>query len=68
MTAQVLFLGVTLTTPSTVTPATAPAVPAAPQRLAARLWALSEIRWATLSTLLFAAGGIAQLAGAPASV
>ncbi|MGC9667496.1 heavy metal translocating P-type ATPase [Planosporangium sp. 12N6] len=34
----------------------------------ARLWALTEIRWATLATALFAVGGVAQLAGAPAPV
>lgn len=43
-------------------------MPAPTRRLAARMWALPEIRWATLATVLFAAGGIAQLAGAPASV
>jgi heavy metal translocating P-type ATPase len=37
----------------------------APRRLGARLWALVEVRWATLATVLFALGGVAQLAGAP---
>nr|WP_045740334.1 heavy metal translocating P-type ATPase [Actinoplanes rectilineatus] len=39
-----------------------------PRRLAARLLALTEIRWAAVATLLFAAGGAAQLAGAPSPV
>ncbi|MGK5517766.1 heavy metal translocating P-type ATPase [Micromonospora sp. URMC 107] len=55
----------------TTHPGTAPAAPVQagpPQRLTARLWALPEIRWAALAVLLFAAGGIAQLAGAPAPV
>ncbi|WP_433619148.1 heavy metal translocating P-type ATPase [Dactylosporangium sp. CA-139114] len=32
------------------------------------MWALPEIRWATIATVLFAAGGLAQLAGASAPV
>ncbi|MFI1996274.1 hypothetical protein [Actinoplanes sp. NPDC020271] len=36
--------------------------------MTSRQWALTEIRWATLATLLFAAGGITQLAGAPAPI
>jgi cation-transporting P-type ATPase J len=31
-----------------------------------RLWALPEVRWAAAATGLFAAGGVAQLTGAPA--
>ncbi len=42
--------------------------PVVPRRLAARLLALTEIRWAAVATLLFAAGGAAQLAGAPSPV
>ncbi len=34
----------------------------------ARLWELSEIRWAAIATGLFASGGVAQLSGAPAPV
>jgi len=30
-----------------------------------RLWALPEVRWASVATGLFAVGGVAQLAGAP---
>jgi heavy metal translocating P-type ATPase len=36
--------------------------------LAARAWALAEVRWAGLATVLFAAGGVTQLLGAPAPV
>ncbi|MGR6320520.1 heavy metal translocating P-type ATPase [Micromonospora soli] len=36
--------------------------------LAARLWALTEVRWAAAATLLFALGVLAQLADAPAPV
>ncbi|TDB73148.1 heavy metal translocating P-type ATPase [Micromonospora sp. KC723] len=43
--------------------ATPPAKP-----LAHRLWALSEVRWAVAALVLFALGGAAQLAGAPAPV
>ncbi len=32
------------------------------------MWALPEIRWAAAATALFAAGGVAHLAGAPAAV
>ncbi|KAB2352374.1 heavy metal translocating P-type ATPase [Actinomadura rudentiformis] len=44
---------------------------AARERLRLRrtaLWDLSEVRWATAATVLFAAGGLSQLAGAPAAV
>nr|WP_275958020.1 heavy metal translocating P-type ATPase [Pseudonocardia sp. KRD291] len=34
----------------------------------ARLWDLTEIRWAAIATVLFALGGAAQLSGAPAPV
>ncbi|MFI9595066.1 hypothetical protein [Nonomuraea sp. NPDC052265] len=39
----------------------------APARSAWRagMWSLPEVRWATAATLLFAAGGICQLSGAP---
>ncbi|WP_203935627.1 heavy metal translocating P-type ATPase [Planosporangium mesophilum] len=40
----------------------------APRRLGGRLWALPEVRWAAIATLLFALGGTAQLAGAPKPV
>jgi hypothetical protein len=36
-----------------------------------RLWSvlsMSEVRWAALATVLFVAGGVAQLSGAPAPV
>ncbi|MEU2611053.1 heavy metal translocating P-type ATPase [Micromonospora sp. NPDC007271] len=36
--------------------------------LPGRLWALTEVRWAAAATLLFALGGLAQLADAPAPV
>ncbi|WP_435585984.1 heavy metal translocating P-type ATPase [Micromonospora aurantiaca (nom. illeg.)] len=36
--------------------------------MAARAWALTEVRWAALATALFLAGGMAQLLGAPAPV
>ncbi|MFP5345966.1 MAG: heavy metal translocating P-type ATPase [Actinomycetes bacterium] len=36
--------------------------PRVPER---RLWALSEVRWAAAATVLFVAGAVAQLAGAP---
>ncbi|MGN9781426.1 heavy metal translocating P-type ATPase [Nonomuraea sp. ZG12] len=32
----------------------------------AGMWSLPEVRWAAIATVLFAAGGISQLAGAPA--
>ncbi|MFE9655559.1 heavy metal translocating P-type ATPase [Micromonospora sp. NPDC006431] len=56
----------TTTTTSPRPAATAP-MPA-PRRLVARAWALSEVRWAAVATGLFAAGGMAQLLGAPAPV
>jgi heavy metal translocating P-type ATPase len=39
-----------------------------PPGFASRLWRLAEVRWATLSTLLFAVGATAQLLDAPAPV
>ncbi|WP_406601202.1 heavy metal translocating P-type ATPase [Micromonospora yasonensis] len=57
----------TLTTTSSRPTATAP-IAAGSRRLAARAWALTEVRWAALATGLFAAGGMAQLLGAPAPV
>jgi heavy metal translocating P-type ATPase len=33
-----------------------------------RLWAVREVRWATAATLLFALGGVAQVAGTPRAV
>jgi heavy metal translocating P-type ATPase len=33
-----------------------------------RLWLLPEVRWAAVATVLFAAGGLAQLAGTPSAV
>ncbi|MER7274804.1 heavy metal translocating P-type ATPase [Dactylosporangium sp. NPDC000244] len=56
----------TSTRPSATAPAGLSSV--RPRRLGARMWALAEIRWATIATVLFAAGGLAQLAGAPAPV
>ncbi|SPL99276.1 Lead, cadmium, zinc and mercury transporting ATPase; Copper-translocating P-type ATPase [[Actinomadura] parvosata subsp. kistnae] len=44
-------------------PPTLPAPAGSPWR--AGMWSLPEVRWATAATLLFAAGGICQLAGAP---
>ncbi|WP_433066677.1 heavy metal translocating P-type ATPase [Dactylosporangium sp. CS-033363] len=55
-----------ISTPAAATTA-APSA-ARPRRLGARMWALAEIRWATIATVLFAAGGLTQLAGAPAGV
>ncbi|MGW5672111.1 HAD-IC family P-type ATPase, partial [Micromonospora sp. NPDC003776] len=55
----------TLTTdPRRTAPTPVPVVRS--RRLAVRLWALTEVRWAAAATLLFALGGLAQLAGAPA--
>ncbi|WP_438361838.1 heavy metal translocating P-type ATPase [Micromonospora sicca] len=55
----------------TLTADTTPAPPAtraihAPRRWGTRLWVLAEVRWAMAATVLFALGGIAQLAHAPA--
>ncbi|BCB88736.1 hypothetical protein Psuf_060490 [Phytohabitans suffuscus] len=58
----------TLTSTQPPTQAAAEAVRRAPRRLARRLWALTEIRWAAVATALFAAGGVTQLAGAPAPI
>ncbi|MFC5001804.1 heavy metal translocating P-type ATPase [Dactylosporangium cerinum] len=55
------------TSPPAAATAIRPPSPA-PRRLPARLWALPEIRWAALATVLFAAGGLAQLAGVPSPV
>jgi len=46
----------------------APAPRTAPTQRAARLLRLPEVRWAVVATVLFALGGGAQLAGAPAPV
>ncbi|MGI8537477.1 MAG: heavy metal translocating P-type ATPase [Mycobacteriales bacterium] len=56
---------------STLSAATVPALP--PPTRGRRSWvttvvSLPETRWATLATVLFAAGGLAQLAGAPVPV
>jgi heavy metal translocating P-type ATPase len=51
-----------MTSPSAVQPARATS-----RQLTARLWALAEVRWAAVATVLFAGGGSLQLAGAPAS-
>jgi cation-transporting P-type ATPase J len=56
--------------PSTLT-TSAPSAPVstgpAPRRPRWRaLWAMPEVRWAAVATVLFALGGAAQLAGAPA--
>ncbi|GAA1254057.1 heavy metal translocating P-type ATPase [Pseudonocardia aurantiaca] len=40
-----------------------------PQRpVLARMWDVTEVRWAGIATVLFALGGLAQLLGAPAPV
>jgi len=44
------------------------ASPAPPTARRAAIHAMPEVRWATASLVLFAAGGVAQLAGAPAPV
>jgi heavy metal translocating P-type ATPase len=62
---QVMLSAVTLTTDTaSAPPATGGAHP--PRRWGARLWALPEVRWAAAATVLFALGGVAQLAHAPA--
>lgn len=58
---QVLWFLVTSSTLSPPVSATRPAGPG----LVARLWALPEVRWATVATGLFALGGAAQLLGSP---
>jgi cation transport ATPase len=67
MTTQVLWFVVTMTTQR---PAAAPVRPArrAPRSLTARMWALTEVRWAAVAAALFAAGGTAQLGGASAGM
>lgn len=45
--------------------------PPSPSSRGSQLWSIlsmSEVRWAALATLLFAAGGVLQLAGAPAPI
>jgi heavy metal translocating P-type ATPase len=59
---------VAVTTNPIYRPVTGRAPQKASRRLAARLWALVEVRWAALATVLFALGGMAQLAGAPRSL
>ncbi|XBP96658.1 heavy metal translocating P-type ATPase [Micromonospora sp. CCTCC AA 2012012] len=49
-------------------PLSRPGGPAVRRRLARRLWALAEVRWAAVATGLFVLGGLAQLADAPAPV
>ncbi|HEV7965904.1 MAG TPA: heavy metal translocating P-type ATPase, partial [Actinoplanes sp.] len=51
-----------MTSPPALQPARATS-----RQLTARLWALTEVRWAAAATVLFAGGGLMQLAGAPAS-
>ncbi|GAA2372663.1 heavy metal translocating P-type ATPase [Dactylosporangium salmoneum] len=58
----------TVTTTQPSAPLAAGEVPRRARRLAGRLWALAEIRWAAVATALFAAGGVAQVAGAPAPI
>ncbi|OKI46446.1 metal-transporting ATPase [Micromonospora sp. CB01531] len=55
-------------TATTTSPRPTATAPVAPRRFAARAWALTEVRWAALATMLFAAGGAAQLLGAPTPV
>jgi heavy metal translocating P-type ATPase len=61
-----------MSTSSTIAPADAPPggrrIVAPPQRLLASAAALPEIRWAAAATVLFALGGLCQLAGAPAGL
>ncbi|NES39776.1 heavy metal translocating P-type ATPase [Micromonospora sp. PPF5-17] len=64
---QVVFLVVTVTTTSP-RPSAAALPPSASRGVAARAWALTEVRWAALATALFAAGGVAHLLGAPTPV
>ena len=49
-------------------PRTADRVGPPRRSLAATAWELPEVRWAGLALLLFALGGVAQLAGSPAPV
>ncbi|GAA1789321.1 heavy metal translocating P-type ATPase [Planosporangium flavigriseum] len=64
-----MWLGVTVSLEDISTPVAAPTPrQSAARRLPARLWALAEVRWAALATVLFALGGAAQLAGAPRPV
>src|SRR5687767_6996724 len=58
----------TLSAPPRVAP---PAAAAVRVTRRSRLWSvvsMSEVRWAALATVLFAAGAISQLVGAPAPV
>jgi len=59
-------MSVTVSSPPGRRSATAP--PSGPRSVLRGMLALPEIRWAALATALFAVGGIAQLAGAPAPV
>ncbi len=64
------MIRVTLTTSpasAALHPAEAHAVVAG-RELAARLWVLTEVRWATLASVMFAVGGVMQVTGAPAPV
>lgn len=62
--------GAVLMTAATVSDRTIGVAVAPPRRrrVLSSLWAVAEVRWAAAATLLFALGGIAQLAGAPAPV
>lgn len=57
-------------TSAVVAPSAAPSTTAPPRRArwsgVAGVAGLAEVRWAALATVLFAIGGVAQLAGAPA--
>ena len=64
---QIVLRPVTVTTTAPRPPASAP-LASGSRGLAARAWALTEVRWAALATALFLAGGMAQLLGAPAPV
>ena len=57
-----------MTTDLRTAPAAAGQGPAPRQGWPASLFSLAETRWAATSTVLFALGGVAQLAGAPAVV
>ncbi len=59
-------MSVTVSSPPAHRTATAP--PSGPRSVLRGMLALPEIRWAAIATALFAVGGIAQLAGAPAPV
>src|SRR5262249_11394687 len=64
--AQVCWLAVTIELTRTAGPATSTAIGGLPKK--STVWRLAEVRWALIATAFFAAGGVAELAGAPAPV